>query len=174
MFYGIIAQAFPSDHEFLTKLFNKRNLRLSYCTTPNLQSIIARHNQRVMKDFNDRQIPPQNLFNCRDKNNCPMDNKCLTDSIVYRADVTATGPIQESKFYVGLTANSFKQRFSSHKTSFTQERYKDQTSLSTYIWQLKSKGANYNIKWSIVRRVRSYKPGDRICSLCLAEKKQKS
>ena len=110
------------------------------------------------------------MCNCRDKDNCPMDNKCLTDSVVYRADITASGSVQETKFYIGLTSGSFKQRFSAHKTSFTHEKYKDATSLSTYIWQLKSKGADYSIRWSIVRKVKSYKPGDRICALCLAEK----
>ena len=170
MFYSIIARAFPTGHEYLCTLFNRRNMKLAYCSTPNIQSILARHNQKVLKDFEDQQLPPQNLCNCRDKSKCPMDNKCLTDSIVYRADVTASGSVQERKFYIGLTKNFFKQRWSSHKTSFTQERYKDQTTLSTYIWQLKEKRANFDIKWSVVRRVNSHKPGDKICGLCLAEK----
>ena len=123
-----------------------------------------------MEKFEERQQPPKNMCNCRDKNNCPMDNKCLTDSIVYRADVTATGSVQESKFYLGLTSNSFKQRFSSHKTSFTHEKHKDQTRLSAHIWQLKEKGANIDIRWSIVRHAKAHQPGDKTCSLCLAEK----
>ena len=170
MFYSIITRAFPKENELLCKLFNRRKFRLAYCTTPNLQSILARHNQRVLKEFRESQLPPRIMCNCRDRNNCPMDNKCLTDSIVYRADVTASGSVQETRFYIGLTGSFFKQRFSAHKTSFTQEKYKDATSLSTYIWQLKNKGADYSIKWSIVRRLKSYKPGDRICALCLAEK----
>ena len=170
MFDSIITRAFPKENELLCKLFNKRKFRLAYCTTPNLQSILARHNQKVLKEFRESQLPPQIMCNCRNKDNCPMDNKCLTDSVVYRADITASGSVQETKFYIGLTSGSFKQRFSAHKTSFTHEKYKDATSLSTYIWQLKSKGADYSITWSIVRKVKSYRPGDRICALCLAEK----
>ena len=170
MFYSIIARSFPAGHDYLCKLFNKRNMKLAYCSTPNIQSILARHNQKVLRDFENQRLPPQNLCNCRDKANCPMDNKCLTDSIVYRADVTASGTVQERKFYIGLTKNFFKQRWSSHKTSFNQERYKDQTTLSAYIWQLKEMRADYDIKWSVVRRVNSHQPGDKICRLCLAEK----
>ena len=108
--------------------------------------------------------------NCRVKNNCPLGNKCLTTNIIYRADVTVSAPAQESKFYIGLTGNSFKQRVASHKTSFSHERYREQTRLSMFIWELKDKGADFSIKWSIVRRVRAYQPGDRTCQLCLAEK----
>ena len=170
LFSSIITRAFPRNHDYLNKLFNQRNLRLSYCTTPNLDCIVARHNKRIMKNYEDMHAPPQRLCNCRDKNKCPFGNRCLTESIVYRADVTATGPVQESKFYLGLTANSIKQRISSHNTSFTHARYRDQTSLSSYIWHLKDSGANYTIRWSVVRHAQAHRPGDKICSLCLAEK----
>ena len=63
-----------------------------------------------------------------------------------------------------------KQRVASHKTSFSHEKYREQTRLSMFIWDLKDKGADFSIKWSIVRRVRAYQPGDRTCQLCLAEK----
>ena len=88
-----------AGHDYLCKLFNKRNMKLAYCSTPNIQSILARHNQKVLRDFENQRLPPQNLCNCRDKANCPMDNKCLTDSIVYRADVTASGTRPSIKRY---------------------------------------------------------------------------
>ena len=31
-------------------------------------------------------------------------------------------------------------------------------------------GVDYNISWSIASRARPYKPGSRVCNLCLAEK----
>ena len=45
MFQSIIDRAFPKDHPYLHKLFNRRNMKLSYSTTPNLKSIIAAHNR---------------------------------------------------------------------------------------------------------------------------------
>ena len=167
---SIITRCFPKDHAYLHKLFNKHNLKLAYCTTPNLQSILSRHNQKILNEYNSKLRPPPPSCNCRVKNNCPLENKCLTTNVVYRADVTVSAPAQESKFYIGLTGNSMKQRVASHKTSFSHEKYREQTRLSMFIWDLKDKGADFSIKWSIVRRVRAYQPGDRTCQLCLAEK----
>ena len=123
-----------------------------------------------MSEYNSRSQPRPRSCNCQNKNSCPLDNKCLTESIVYRADVKASGTRQEQKFYIGLTCNSFKIRHSGHKSSFTHERYKDQTALSSYIWELKGEGAEFEIVWSIVRKVSAHRPGDKICALCLAEK----
>ena len=170
MFYSIVSRAFPRDHEYLGKLFNSRNLKVSYSTTPNLQSILAKHNKKVMAEYESKLQPKPRSCNCRDKNSCPLDNKCLTESIVYRADVQTRGNVIESRFYIGLTCNSFKSRHAGHKSSFTKERYRDQTSLSSYIWELKEKGIEFDIMWSIVRQVGAHKPGEKICALCLAEK----
>ena len=111
--------------------------------------------------------PPQ--CNCRDKPNCPLNGQCLAESIVYRADITATG--QEPKYYLGASSGKFKLRFGNHKKSLTHVRYKDDTAMSSHVWDLRDKGAdNIIINWSIVRRVPTCKPGDKECRLCLAEK----
>jgi hypothetical protein len=170
MFSNIIRTTLPHGHVFLSRLFNKHNLRLSYSTTPNLQSIISQHNSKLIKEYRSRSKPPQKLCNCRVKNDCPMDGKCLSESVVYRADVTATGTVQESKFYNGATGNTFKERYNNHKASLSHVKNKESTRLSMYVWELKEKGAHYNIKWSIIKKVPAYKPGDRECRLCLAEK----
>ena len=41
---------------------------------------------------------------------------------------------------------------------------------SRYIWELKSKGKSYEIKWSIMKRAKPYQPGTNHCSLCTQEK----
>ena len=110
--------------------------------------------------------PHRPSCNCQNKNNCPMNNHCLTESVVYRADVSASGTVQETKFHIGLTCNQFKQRWYGHRSSFTHKKHRDQTALSTYIWELKEKGA----QWSILRRVEAHKPGQKTCALCLTEK----
>ena len=48
--------------------------------------------------------------------------------------------------------------------------YRDQTSLSSYIWHLKDLGADFSTRWSVVRHAQAHRAGDKICSLCLAEK----
>ena len=59
----------------------------------------------------------QNLCNCRIRGNCPLDNKCLLDNIVYEAMVRT----ERSSFrYIGSTANSFKKRLANHLHSFNE------------------------------------------------------
>ena len=50
------------------------------------------------------------------------------------------------------------------------ERYKQATELSKYIWSLKDKNIVYNIKWRKVKHARSYSNSSKRCNLCLWEK----
>ena len=90
--------------------------------------------------------------------------------MVYRADVTVTGAVNESRYYLGQCSGTFKIRYGNHLKSLRHERYKDETALSSYIWESKRRGGNVDIKWSIVAIVPAHRPGERDCGLCLAEK----
>ena len=142
LFQRIIANAFPPGHEYLNKLFNTRNLKLSYSTTPNLGSIINSHNSYIMKNYKTAGTVKR-MCNCQVKASCPMKGKCLAESLVYRADVTTSGPINEKKFYIGACSLDFKGRFRNHQKSLRHERYKTETALSLYVWEMKEKGAGY-------------------------------
>ena len=39
-----------------------------------------------------------------------------------------------------------------------------------HVWKLKKKNTDFNIKWEIIKNVKPYAPGDKICKLCLQEK----
>ena len=95
--------------------------------------------------------PPTNECNCRSHDKCPLDGKCLIKPIVYQATVT-TNDNKPDQTYVGLTANAFKTRFTNHKASFTSAKKKYSTEFSKYIWQLKEKNIDHEIKWRILRR----------------------
>ena len=90
--------------------------------------------------------------------------------MVYQAEAVVTGPVNETKAYIGESCNVFKQRYANHLKSFRHERYKNETALSTYVWEMKQKGAEVDIKWSVLAKVPAHRPGDRFCRLCLAEK----
>ena len=83
---------------------------------------------------------------------CPMENQCLTQQIVYRADVS-NNKDNETKFYYGLTETSLKKRHGNHKRSFIHEQHKNDTELSKYIWDLTSSHKVPTIKWCIVRKI---------------------
>ena len=106
---------------------------------------------------------------CRSKSGCPLDGRCLTASIVYRAEITPTDT-QESKVYIGITAGPFNEPYNNHKKSLTSAKYTKETELSRYAWNLKENGRSFSIKWSIIKRVPAYTAGGRSCDLCLEEK----
>ena len=76
----------------------------------------------------------------------------------------------EERTYIGLTASSFKTRYTSHKASFTHREKSNHTELSKYIWKLKDNSVPFNLIWSIKKHARPYNPRSKRCNLCLWEK----
>ena len=101
--------------------------------------------------------------NCRDE--CPLDGKCNTGPMIYKATITAG---RETKTYIGSTQD-FKQRIANHKQSFRNPTLKNATTLSKYVWD-KGLGPSPNIDWTILAKTRLYEKGGGHCDLCLSEK----
>ena len=139
-------------------------MKISYSCLPNIKSDISKHNIKIQKS--NENIPPH--CNCRDKSSCPMPGRCATTNVVYQATVTREDQ-GTSTTYTGLASN-FKERWSSHKTSFKHERYRHSTKLSGYIWSLKDQNIPYNIRWDFLGRASSFNPATSKCRLCLLEK----
>ena len=181
MFYAIIDKCFPEDHPYLGKLFNRKNMKLAYSTTRNVDAIIASHNKKILNSRRCRDVNPCTqrqgnnpirLCNCRATAgvvNCPLKGMCLSDNIVYRCDVT-TNNVDESRFYLGSCSTQWKARLHNHTKSFTHARYSNETTLSTYIWELKNSGKAFNLSWSIAAKAKSYHPLAGKCGLCTKEK----
>ena len=79
---------------------------------------------------------------CKSTSTCPLNENCLQTSIVYLATVSTD---QNTYKYIGLTENSFKQRFTTHNQSFRHEKYSNVTELSKLIWTLKKSNTNYKV-----------------------------
>ena len=62
----------------------------------NIKSIINNHNMKVLN--NTPEI--EESCNCRNKNNCPLDGKCLTLNI-YEAPITSNQLNYKQKIYIG-------------------------------------------------------------------------
>ena len=99
-----------------------------------------------------------------------MEEKCLTENVIYEATITTPEPDNTVKKYIGLCETSFKKRYANHKKSFNHERYKNSTTLSTEFWRLKNANLNPFITWRIVRTAPSYHLESKKCQLCLADK----
>ena len=130
----------------------------------NISSIILSHNKSILNPV----LNTKYGCNCRSKESCPLQNKCLTPKIVYRADVKNVTN-DEKIFYLGVTEIPFKKRFGNHTRNFKHPKQRYSTELSKYIRELKDVNISPVIEQSIVTKVLS-KIQINLCKLCLSEK----
>ena len=167
-FLSLIDKHFGSSD--LKKYFNRQTIKVSYSCMPNLESYISEHNKILLKESKkvDQATSSKPSCNCKQGvNACPLNGHCLKKSLVYKASVTSTNA---SAVYYGLTSDTFKTRFNNHQTSFKNERYKESTTLSGYVWELKQANQIYDVKWEIAANAPTYNPASKRCHLCLTEK----
>ena len=81
-FLKLLQCHFPKRHP-MHKIFNRNTVKISYCCMRNMESVISSHNKQILN-------PSKEYFgsNCRVRNECPFDNKCLTPNIVHEATVS--------------------------------------------------------------------------------------
>ena len=163
-FFKLLDTHFP-EHSPLRKIINKNTVKMSYRTTPNFRQIIAAHNAKILKGGN-----PDPPCNCRTKSDCPLKGKCGTDNVVYQCIVTTQENPPKVETYLGMTAPKFKARYSNHKQSHENEKYKTQTTLSQHIWELKAQNIPHSVEWKIIDRAKPFSPITGVCSLCTLEK----
>ena len=112
----------------------------------------------------------QRTINCLNKVTCPLEHKCLTTNIVYKAKVTSSNQNYQEKVYFGSCETTFKKRFSNHKKSFNLNEYKNETKLSNEIWRIKKSVYHPKVKREIVKKCVPYNPQTKHCLLFLNEK----
>lgn len=169
-FLKMIDRHFPKKSK-LHRIFNRSTVKVSYSTMPNMERIIKNHNAKISKQ-NKAEADGnamQRKCNCRAKKECPLNGECLTESVVYQAEVKAKNS-NETKKYIGLTEGPFKQRYYGHTSSFRHEKQEKSTGLSKYVWRKKRSGEEYTITWSTLRRAVAYSNTTKRCDLCLTEK----
>ena len=132
----------------------------------NVASIIQNHSINLLKD---PVASTAKECSCRQKSNCPLAEKCLSECLVYHAQVNRLD-INQTKNYYCTCENNFKERYNNHTTSFRNKNKEKSTELSKYIWELKKSIINYDLKWSIACKAHPYTGGTRKCDLCLTEK----
>ena len=114
---------------------------------PNVKSIINKHN----KTFLD---PPTNTTertcNCTNKEKCLLQEKCLTNNIMYKATLTSNQDNYQQKIYYGITETKFKQRYANQIKSFRHEKDQSNIELSNELWSIKNDNYTPNIEWEIL------------------------
>ena len=165
-FFNLLRIHFPKQHPW-HRLFNKNTVKLSYSCTINMDGIIKAHNAKILRKQDDSTEKDVKSCNCRDKSTCPVDNKCLRCNVVYKATVEYE---DKTESYIGMTENTFKTRYTLHKSSLKHSKNRKQTELSNLIWSLKDDNKPYKLSWTIIDQAQPYKPGKKTCNLCLCEK----
>ena len=82
-FFTLFSSRFPPNNE-LHKIINKNTVKLSYSCMNNIQQIINSHNKTILTSAAENN---NKLCNCRKKNSCPLNGKCLQKGVVYQATV---------------------------------------------------------------------------------------
>ena len=77
-FLQLIDLHFPPSNKF-HQIFNRNNVKVSYCCTQNLGNIIKSHNKKLINSSNRHEHP----CNCRKKEDCSLEGKCRTENIIY-------------------------------------------------------------------------------------------
>ena len=132
----------------------------------NIKSVINNHNMNVLN--NTAEI--EEGCNCRNRNNCPLDGKCLTPNIICEAQTTSNQPNYKQKVYIGTAETDFKHRFNNHTKSFNLGHYENDTELSKEYWAIKRNHFTPIVTWRIRRKCEPFNTTKRKCYLCLNEK----
>ena len=69
-----------------------------------------------------------------------------------------------------MTATEFPARFANHRLTFRNKKYKNNTKLASYIWNLKDKKADYTINWKVIDKASPYNSISKKCNLCILER----
>jgi len=111
----------------MKKYFNRNTIKISYSCMPNMASIISGLNKKLLAQSSNIS---EGGCNCRDKATCPLNGKCMTASLIYKATVDVG---ETTKIYIGQASTTFKTRFNNHKSSFKNQSQKRSTKLSGLI-----------------------------------------
>ena len=141
-FSKLVRKHLPRKLSF-RKIFNLNTIKISYSLMKNIKNLIKQHNARVLKN---QEHSEKRSCNCRGKDNCPLDGKCLHKCIVYQPNVITNN---ECKEYFGTAEGEFKLRYNNHTMSFRYKKCVNDTELSKYLWKLKEGNADCNLQGRI-------------------------
>ena len=135
-----------TSHHNFSKIFNRNKMKISYSCMPNMKSRTNIHNKKVTKAKSSAQARTCNYIN---KSKCPLNNKCLSNNVLYKANVTSTSENYRNKIYNGISDTKFKSRYANSWESFKNRNYQTDTKLSNEIWKLKEQNKKANISWDV-------------------------
>ena len=131
----------------------------------NMKNIISSHNKKIRNSY--KEINGKTC-NCRNKSNCSLDNKCLTNKTVYKAEAETNNGINalSTKFYFGISETEFTSSSNNHAMSFRNLTRENDIKVSKFIYILIDQNKDFDITWSSSKKSSESKS----CNLCLFKK----
>ena len=111
IFFKHIRPTFIKSH-ISNIIFNRSKIKISYSYMQNTKSITNNHSIKFLKNT----TKVEKSCNCRNRNNCPQDGKCLTSNMIYEAQITSNKPNYKEKFFKETAETDFKHRFNNNHT----------------------------------------------------------
>ena len=68
-----------------------------------------------------------------------MRGACLTENVLYYSRISCDDETYKLKLYKRICETTFGKRYANHKKSFSAEKNKNETKLSTEYWKLANK-----------------------------------
>ena len=163
-FLQLVDLHFPPSNK-VDKIFNRNNVKVSYCCTQNVEYIIKSHNKKVINSSNHHGQP----WICRKEEDFLLEEKCRTKNIIYKCIASTSG--LPDKVYLGTAEEDFKKRYYNHISSFKNDTQTNKPTLAKYVWeQNQTHNITPTLKWYIVKSMPSYSNITKSCMLCLHEK----
>ena len=89
--------------------------------------------------------------NCRIKEECPLENNCNIENVVYQAKIYLKER-KINKTEIGISSLNWKLRYYNYKQSFYNPLLRNQMAQSKYYWELKDHGLTPIINWEILKK----------------------
>ena len=96
-----------------------------------------------------------------------MNANCRVENVLYKCVVSATEKSKEN-VYIGVAAADWKHRYYDHLMSFKNQKHKNETALSIFIWELKKPTKETpKFTWPALKILPGYENISKRCLLCL-------
>ena len=131
---------------------------------------IKKYDQYLIQNHN-ANLPstaPARWCSCHQKSECPINNECLSESVIYKAAVLQS-PSEISEYYCGNWEKTFKERYNHYTATFRSKSQQKSTELSEHISELKWSIIKYQISWDLASRPRHYNGCWWKCELTIAK-----
>ena len=167
--FFLLKKHFPKGSN-LHRLFNRNTIKISYSCLPNYDCILKGINKNKIGKVSSK-TPKTTECNSLGvcKRSCIAKNVCEKSSVVYKATVHVNDGSIYKRVYIGMTEGKLKDRVSKHYTDFDYERYRNNTTLSKFIWELQKSNSTFQIEWDILESKPAYKKGHIFCKLFICE-----